>query len=133
MTERTRQERANARRYTIHMAAAAVAYLVVMLVPPFIVERDTPLGVIVALAPIVPVVWMVLAVVQFTRNLDEYYRPRMMTATAVGFVAAMLSVLVLGMLESALGPIPHAIWGVFVVSMSVWGIAMLVLTARDRS
>lgn len=128
MTERTPQERANARRYSLHMAGASVLYLALTLVPPFFVERGTTFAVVLMFVPLVAVAWMLFAIVQFVRNLDEYVRPLAMTASAIAFAVSMLGALSLGILEIGLGSLPWGIWGVFVLGMSAWGIAMVVLT-----
>lgn len=130
MTEITATERKNARRYAWHMGLAAALYLLLFLGGGLVAEPDTPLGIALGLVPILPVVWMLLAALQFVRGLDEYMRPRMMTAAAVGFVAAMLAAVVLGMVEGVLGPLPYLVWSVFVIGMSAWGITAMVLSAR---
>ncbi|KIP52439.1 hypothetical protein [Leucobacter komagatae] len=132
MTELTRGERAHARRYTLHMAGASVLFLVLMLFLPLEPEPGTPLALVIALVPLVAVAWMVFAVVQFVRSLDEFMRPRAMTAAAIAFVAAMVASVVFGMLDAEIGPLPLATWGVFVVGMITWGAAMLGMNLRGN-
>ncbi len=130
MTEQTAAERSNVRRYTWQMAAAAALYVGLIVGGGALVDPDSPAGAVLELLPIIPVVWMLLAALRFVRGLDEYLRPLMMTAAGVGFVAAMLAAVVLGMIEGVVGGIPHLVWGVFVTGMSAWGLAAMVLTRR---
>lgn len=130
MTEQTAAERSNVRRYTWQMAAAAALYVGLIVGGGALADPDSPAGAVLELLPIVPVVWMLLAALRFVRGLDEYLRPLMMTAAGVGFVAAMLAAVVLGMIEGVVGGIPHLVWGVFVTGMSAWGLAAMVLTRR---
>ncbi|WP_025133636.1 hypothetical protein [Leucobacter sp. PH1c] len=130
MTEQTAAERSNVRRYTWQMAAAAALYVGLIVGGGALADSDSPAGAVLELLPIIPVVWMLLAALRFVRGLDEYLRPLMMTAAGVGFVAAMLAAVVLGMIEGVVGGIPHLVWGVFVTGMSAWGLAAMVLTRR---
>ncbi len=130
MTEQTAAERSNVRRYTWQMAAAAALYVGLIVGGGALADPDSPAGAVLELLPIIPVVWMLLAALRFVRGLDEYLRPLMMTAAGVGFVAAMLAAVVLGMIEGVVGGIPHLVWGVFVTGMSAWGLAAMVLTRR---
>ena len=130
MTEQTAAERSNVRRYTWQMAAAAALYVGLIVGGSALADPDSPAGAVLELLPIIPVVWMLLAALRFVRGLDEYLRPLMMTAAGVGFVAAMLAAVVLGMIEGVVSGIPHLVWGVFVTGMSAWGLAAMVLTRR---
>lgn len=130
MTEQTAAERSNVRRYTWQMAAAAALYVGLIVGGSALADPDSPAGAVLELLPIIPVVWMLLAALRFVRGLDEYLRPLMMAAAGVGFVAAMLAAVVLGMIEGVVGGIPHLVWGVFVTGMSAWGLAAMVLTRR---
>ena len=132
MTEQTAAERSNVRRYTWQMAAAAALYVGLIVGGGALADPDSPAGAVLELLPIIPVVWMLLAALRFVRGLDEYLRPLMMTAAGVGFVAAMLAAVVLGMIEGVVGGIPHLVWGVFVTGMSAWGLAAMVLTRRGE-
>lgn len=127
----TRRDRANVRRYTWQIAAASALYLLVTVLPPFLVEQGTPAAVVFALLPILPVVWMVLTLLQFLRALDEYQRPRLVRAFALAFGVSMLTALIVGMIENAIGGLPHAVWIVFIAGMMTWLIASLVISARD--
>ncbi|WP_125098404.1 hypothetical protein [Leucobacter chromiireducens] len=130
MSEMTTRERNNVRRFAWQIGIAAVLYLALFLGGGGIADPGTPLGVVLGLLPILPVLWMLLATLGFVRGLDEFMKPRMMSAAAVGFVAAMLAAVVLGMVETVIGPIPFALWGVFVIGMTSWGGAAMVISYR---
>ncbi|WP_433674120.1 hypothetical protein [Microbacterium gorillae] len=133
MSERTPRERAAARRYLWELMIPTVLFVVLIVVVPIMIAppEGSPPAIVIALLPLIPAVWMLIAVVRFTRTFDEYMRGFALRACAVGFAAAMITAVAVGIIEGAVGPLPNVVWAVFVVGMSAWGVTLAVSSTRD--
>lgn len=132
MSERTPRERAAARRYLWELMIPSVLFVVLIVIVPILLDppEGSPAAVAVALLPLIPAVWMLIAVARFTRTFDEYMRGFALRASAVGFGAAMITAVAVGIVEGAVGPLPNVVWVVFVVGMSAWGVSLAVSSMR---
>ena len=129
---RTSHEQRSTRRYMWEIGAGAIAFLVLFLfLPPLIpTESGSPASIVIALVPLLPVAWIVIAVASYIRRLDELHRPLALQSLALGFGAAMLIALTVAFLSTADITVLYPEWWVFIGGMSVFGVSFALLTAR---
>lgn len=128
----TPQERQASLKYLWEIAAGAVGFLVTFLFLPDLLPTDPGSGaaVVVALIPLVPVVWIAIALIRHVRRVDELQRGVILLSLAVGFGAAMLISLAIVFLSTAGVAVPQPEWWVFIGGMAVWGVTIGVVSFR---
>ena len=128
----TPQERRASLRYLWEIAAGAIGFLVTFLFLPEIVrtEPGSAAGVVVALVPLVPVVWIAVALIRHVGRVDELQRGLLLLSLAIGFGAAMLISLVIVFLSTAAIVVDQPEWWVFIGGMAVWGVSVAIVFAR---
>ncbi len=121
------RERAKIRAYTIEFVLAMVAYVVILVAVMTWadIEGDSPWRFAWALLPIVPIIWVVVAVVRHLNRIDEYQRGRLVNGLAVGFAVAMLASITVGMLGIAGLAMEGAGWIIYSAGMLGWLVASL--------
>jgi hypothetical protein len=131
-TTRTRKEQEGSRRYLWEIAGGAIVFLVLFLFLPELIrtEKGSTESILVALVPLVPVVWMVVAVARHIGRIDEFQKIFVFQSLAIGFAAAMLIAITVAFLSTADVTVAYPEWYVFIGGMSVWGISMGVLSFR---
>ncbi|WP_426625334.1 hypothetical protein ACPPVW_04475 [Leifsonia sp. McL0607] len=82
-----------------------------------------------AVLPIVPLVWMVIAVTQRVCRMDEYQRKLFFPGLAVGFTVSMVSAIALGTLSSAGFGVPNTGWVIAVLGILSWETTNLIVGA----
>ncbi len=83
------------------------------------------------LGPLVFVGLVIRAVVRALRRSDEYQRQISLEGMAVGFAASMFAALTFGLLGVQIElPAGAAVWGVFVIGILSWGVAVTVRPTR---
>lgn len=125
---RTPRERAALRRYAVELAVAVLLLLALLLVPidSLVPDGGPTFRLVWALAPMVPVVGIVVVVGRYVARVDELQRRVVLEALAVGFAAAMLSALAVAFARSAGVAVGDAEWVVFVAGMLAFGAAVTV-------
>lgn len=123
-----------ARRYKLQLAVAMGVYLVILYASLTAIERYDPQGTLrwlLALAPVVPIAFLVPIVARFFRDTDELERRLTTEAFAIGAaVTAMLSV-TYAFLENT--GLPHlSAWWTWTVLMASAAIARIALSFRYR-
>lgn len=83
-----------------------------------------------ALAPALPAVWIVRAVVRHLSRLDDYQRLLQLQSLAVGFAGAMLTAVAVGFLGIAGLPATASGWIVYATGMATWLVAAAVTRNR---
>lgn len=83
-----------------------------------------------ALLPVLPLAWVLVAVVRLLPRLDEYQRQLQLQALAVGFGAAMIAAVATGFLAFAGVQGWWSSWAVFAVGMLGWALGTLPGRAR---
>lgn len=122
------------RRYLVSFTIVMVAYVVLLFASITAVERFAPTGVlryVLLLVPVVPVGFLIAAMIRYLRETDEFERRIQLESMAIAVaVTAGLSV-TYGFLESAGFPRLSAwwTWGVVVGS---WGIARFFVARHYR-
>lgn len=84
-----------------------------------------------AVAPLVPAVWILRAVLRHLGRVDEYQRLVLIRGLAGGFASAMIAAVTLGFLGSAHLPVPMFAtgWIIYAIGMTGWVITSAI-TAR---
>ena len=128
----TAGERRAATRYMWEIMAGAIGFLVTFLfLPRFFAPPAGSLGSIaLALVPLVPVLWIVIALTRHIRRIDELQRGIAQLSLAIAFGAAMLIALTVAFLSTAGIAVSFPEWWVFIGGMGVWGITIGVLSMR---
>lgn len=101
-----------ARQYRNRLLLALVAYAVVLAASLLVVEDlDQPWRTIVALTPVLPMVYVVWVVVGRFRALDEYWQQIQLMALPFAFLGTILLALSWGFAENAgLEPLSGFVW-----------------------
>ena len=121
-----------ARAYTRELGIAMAAYVIVVLVSIKLVGGlDQPIKTLVALTPLLPAGFALVAYLRFLSRMDELGRRIQLEALAFGFGAAGLLTFAYGFLENAGFPQLSYIW-VFPLMIALWGIGGAVASYRYR-
>ena len=125
-------QRSAARSYTREFSLAMAAYVVVVLVSIKLVGAvDQPLKTLVALTPLVPATFALIAYMRFLSRMDELGRRIQLEALAFGFGTAGMITFAYGFLENAGFPQLSYIW-VFPAMIFLWGIGGAIASYRYR-
>lgn len=91
------------RKHTWRLMGAMTAYAIVLVASLLILDEDMdqPLRAIVALMPVVPVLYVVWVVVARFRALDEYWQQIQLTALPFAFLGSLLVAFTWGFAENA--------------------------------
>ena len=118
--------------YVREFGLAMAAYVVVLLASVSLLERvDQPVKTLVALVPLVPAGFALMAYLRFLTRMDELGRRIQLEALAFGFGAAGMLTFAYGFLENAGFPRISYTW-VFPLMIALWGIGGAVATRRYR-
>jgi len=118
--------------YVREFGLAMAAYVVVLLASVSLLERvDQPVKTLVALVPLVPAGFALMAYLRFLTRMDELGRRIQLEALAFGFGAAGMLTFAYGFLENAGFPRISYTW-VFPLMIVLWGIGGAVATRRYR-
>jgi hypothetical protein len=125
-------QRSAALAYTREFGLAMLAYVISLPISlAFIGGVDQPLKTIVALIPLVPAGFALVAYLRFLNRMDELGRRIQLEALAFGFGAAGMLTFAYGFLENAGFPQLSYIW-VFPLMIALWGIGGAVASYRYR-
>ncbi|HOA25767.1 MAG: hypothetical protein WBH90_11325 [Aggregatilineales bacterium] len=121
------------RRYVIHFGSAMAAYAVVLTISILLIQayEDAWWRYFVAVAPVVPIIFAVMAVVRRVRTLDELQQRIQLEALAFAFCATAIVTFTYGFLE--LVGLPHLDWlWVFPLMCSLWAVGLGIASWRYR-
>jgi hypothetical protein len=125
-------QRSAAIAYTREFGLSMAAYVVSLPVSLALLDKvDQPLKTVVALLPLIPAGFALVAYLRFLRRMDELGRRIQLEALAVGFGAAGMLTLAYGFLENAGFPQLSYIW-VFPTMIALWGIGGAIASYRYR-
>lgn len=85
-----------------------------------------------ALLPVVPLLWVVRAVVRHLRRADEYQQRQLLLELGLDFAVAMVAAVTLGFLGIAGLDMRFAGWIVFAVGMASWILGRAGLSRAGR-
>lgn len=121
------------KRYFRQFLAASLAYALVLPISILLLKNIDfgALDFVVALAPVLPVIWGVLAAMGLLESLDELQRQ--IQTSAMGFAALVtgLATFAYGFLEGIGWPRLELIW-VLPMLISLWGVGIWVAGRRYR-
>jgi hypothetical protein len=83
-----------------------------------------------AVLPVLPMIWVAIAVARHVHRIDEYERGKQLSGLAVGFAVAMLSAIALGILESAGLRLTGSTFWVYGAGMVTWALSAAVSSRR---
>lgn len=135
MSGRTPAERQLGKRYIGEFSIGVLAYLLLFLVLPRVVsaEPGSAWSIVIALTPLVPVAWMIIAMARHLHRIDEMQNVLLLRSFAVGFGAALLIALAIALLSGAGVDTRHSEWAVFIGGMGAWSVSLAVFSFRvDR-
>ncbi len=125
-------QRSAAIAYTREFGFAMAAYVLSLPISLALIDKvDQPLKTIVALIPLIPAGFALVAYLRFLRRMDELIRRIQLEALAFGFGAAGMLTLAYGFLENAGFPQQSYIW-VFPTMIALWGIGGAIASYRYR-
>jgi hypothetical protein len=95
-------------------------------------QGNSPWRYVWALLPVLPVLLVVRAVARALKRSDEYAQLLQLRSLAAAFAVAMVSCVILGMLQTAglASPQGLALWLAFGAGMLTWAIAAAVAARR---
>ena len=120
------------RRYAAELWIGIAAYMVILFGTRALLSGvHGPLEIVVALAPVVPVAWILIAAVRLWQHTDEFNKQLILQSLAIaGGVTALIAV-TYGFLEGDSLPRPSA-WWTYIVFMLSWLVASQVIRLRYR-
>lgn len=121
------------RIYVIQMLAALFCYTVVLGISVKLTPSVSPrwLQVIVALAPAIPVVFMLMAIIRLFGRIDEMRRQLHTQAAALAAAGTALLAVICGFLQNVGVPPLSGFWTFGVIDL-LYAIFILILTRRYR-
>jgi len=115
-------DRKISRRYLIEFGAGMIAY-VICLIETLTwghLDGESSARFAWALLPVVPALWIVVAVMRHMRRVDAYQRQMLFQGLSLGFALAMVASVTMGFLAIAGLLIPDMAWIIFGVGMLGW-------------
>lgn len=129
---RSAGDRQRTRAYLREFVPGIVAYMVVLFAAitwgGF--GGTSPWRFLWAALPVLPMIWIAVAVLRHLHRVDEYQRWQLLSGFAVGFAVAMLASISLGILESAGLRLEGSPFLVYTAGMMAWGVSSIVLSRR---
>lgn len=92
-------------------------------------RESGPFRWVLAVLPLLPIVWIVIVMVLRARQMDEYQVKLFFPGLAVGFTLSMVTALTLGTLSSAGIAVPTSGWLVALVGLVSWEFTNLLVRA----
>lgn len=122
-----------AKRYRLRFSIAMVVYAAVLFASITLVQRiaPNPIHTLIALLPIIPLVFVFVFVVQFINSIDELERQILVESLAVAAGATALAAVTYGFLEVAGFP-NISIWYTYLFVMGAWLIAQPLVRRRYK-
>lgn len=117
-------------QYLREFLPGMVAYGVILVVVLSTVDEESSWAPFALLLPVLPMVWVCIAVYRSLQRADEYTRTIQLESMALGFGAGVIASLAfgfVGMVDVGLGWGP---WAIFSVAMATWGLAVTYRTWR---
>ena len=120
-----------ARAYVVEFGGAMLAYAIVVVISEAILRANPHAGwrALVAITPMIPAVFALLAFVRFLGRMDELQQRIQLTALGIGFGGTAILTFAYGFLEQAGFPVRSMFW-VLPVMLFLWGIGGGVATLR---
>ena len=120
-------------RYSLELAGSILAYAVVVVVSLMFLREnpDSPWRIPVTVAPVIPIVFMMLAVIRFVRCMDEMLRHLNLEAVLIAYIATLILCFSYGFLENVGFPSFNTMWVGFAMIL-LWSVGQLVAGRKYR-
>jgi len=121
------------RRYFLELGGAIAAYGVVLVASLHILKQGVPDSwrAVVAVSPVVPLVFVFIAIVRFMLASDELQRQIQLESLALAAGATALLAVTYGFLEGV--GFPHlSAWFTYLCVMAVWALSVPFVTRRYK-
>lgn len=121
------------RTYVVEFGAAMLAYVIVLLASVWLLNRDpqSPWRLAIALAPVIPAIFALVAFVRFLGRMDELQRRIQFDAIALSFGATAILTFAYGFLEAVGFPRLSWIW-ILPLMVMLWGLGAVIASMRYR-
>jgi hypothetical protein len=125
-------DRAISRAYRREFGLGMIAYFVTLTAMLLWgqLDGDSPWRFVWALLPVIPALWIVVAILRHVRRIDDYQRQLLLQGLGVGFALAMVASVTLGFLAIAGLTVPGVAWIIYGVGMLGWLITTQVVKNR---
>jgi hypothetical protein len=125
-------DRAISRTYRREFGLGMIAYFVTLAAMLLWGQLDgeSPWRFVWALLPVIPALWIVVAILRHVRRIDDYQRQLLLQGLGVGFALAMVASVTLGFLAIAGLTVPGVAWIIYSVGMLGWLITTQVVKNR---
>ncbi len=122
-----------AKTYVVQFGSAMAAYVVLLIVSIVVIQANpaAPWRFAVALLPVIPAIFGVLAFVRFLGRMDELQQKIQLEGLGFGFGITAIVTFAYGFLENAGLPHLSYIW-VLPLMVALWGIGTALAAARYR-
>lgn len=115
-------------RYNLEVGIAMGAYSVLLLGALFLADgRSGPVKTVLAIIPVIPLVFVVLSAIRAYRKSDEFLQRTLAEAAAIAFGVMIIGAATLGMLGTLVGVPGQASFAVFATGMLAYMISSAVL------
>ncbi|MXY98952.1 MAG: hypothetical protein F4Z29_14755 [Gemmatimonadetes bacterium] len=120
-------------RYLLELGASTLAYVVVQVVSLMFLREnpDSPWRIPVTVSPVIPLVFMMLAVVRFVRRMDEMLRHLHLEAVLIAYITTVILCISYGLLENVGFPTFNTMWVGFAMIL-LWSVGQLVAGRKYR-
>lgn len=124
---------AASKAYMVEFGSAMVAYVVILPVAMTFIEHypDSPWRFVLAMLPVVPLAFALLAMLRFFGRVDELARKIHLDAVAGAAGVTAIATFAYGMLENVGAPSLNMVY-VFPFTIAVWGIGTAIASWRYR-
>lgn len=124
-------DRAVSRAYHLEFWPGMIGYALVLMAVLTWGDLDgtSPWRFAWAVLPVLPLLWIVRALLRHIRRIDDYQRFLLLQGLGVGFAVAMVSAVTVAFLNSAGLDLPHG-WIIYGMGMLGWAVTCLVNAKR---
>lgn len=118
-------------RYLLEFGGTMLAYSVVLIVSLMFLREhpDSSWRIPVTVAPVIPIIFVMLAVIRGVRRMDEMRRHIYLEAVIIAFLATVILCFSYGFLENLGFPSFNTMW-VGVAMICLWGIGQLLANRK---
>ena len=125
-------DRAISRSYQREFWSGMIAYFVILTAVLLWgqLDGDSPWRFVWAVMPVLPALWLVVALLRHIRRIDDYQRQLLLQGLAAGFALAMLASVTFGFLAIAGLEIPGMAWIIYSLGMLGWLVTSQIVKYR---
>ena len=120
-------------RYVLEFGGSMLAYSIVLVMSLMFLREnpDSPWQIPVTVAPVVPIVFLMLTVIRSVRRMDELRRHIHLEAVIIAYLTTVILCFSYGFLENVGFPSFNTMWVGFTM-ICLWGIGQLLANRKYR-